>query len=86
MVCLSGYNYEVLLKNTTLEECEKLIMENSEDVYLVPGGYKVRDLMLMGTVSPVGFSGSDIILKNETEEIERLRNQYKIDKNVKKIK
>lgn len=100
MVCLSEYNYEILLKNTTLKECEKFIMENSEDVYLVPGGYKVKELMLMGTASPVGFSGSNIIfqftkpcfglfvikLKNETEEIKRLSNQYKKDKNVKKIK
>jgi hypothetical protein len=100
MVCLSEYNYEILLKNTTLKECEKFIMKNSENVYLVPGGYKVKELMLMGTASPVGVSGSDIIfqftkpcfglfvikLKNETEEIKRLSNQYKKDKNVKKIK
>jgi|GEM_PF-341071 len=100
MVCLSEYDYEVLLKNTTIKECESFIIKNSEEVYLVPGGYKVKELLLMGTAASVGFSGNDIIfqftkpcfglfvvkLKNETEEIERLRNQYKKDKNVKKIK
>ena len=100
MVCLSGYDYEVLLKNTTLKECENFIMENSEEVYLVPGGYKVRELMLMGKVAPVGFLGDDIIfqftkpcfgffvikLKDEIEETKRLKSQYKEDKNVKKIK
>ncbi|HWQ45037.1 MAG TPA: DUF1894 domain-containing protein, partial [Methanosarcina barkeri] len=100
MVCLSGYNYEILLKNTTLKECENCIKELSESVYLVPGGYKVKGFILIGTTSPVGFSGNDIIfqftkpclgffvikLKNETEEIKKLRERYKKDKNVKKIK
>lgn len=100
MACLREYDFEILLKNTTLQECESFIKDNTEDTYLVPGGYKVKGITLLGTTSPVGFSGNDIIfrytkcclgffalrLKNETEEIKRLREQYKKDKNVKRIK
>ena len=97
---LGDYDFEILLKNTTLQECESFIKDNSEDMYLVPGGYKVKGIILLGTTSPVGFSGNDIIfqytkpcfgffvlkLEGEVEEIRRLREQYKKDKNVKKIK
>ncbi len=100
MTCLREYRYEILLKNTTLKECEDYIKGYSEDVYLAPGGYKVKGITLLGTTSPVGFSGDDIIfrftkscfgffvikLKNEAEEVKKLRGQYKKDKNVKKIK
>lgn len=100
MVCLSGYNIEILLKNATLKECENLIKEHSEETYLVPGGYKVKGIFLLGTDIPVGFSENDIIfqyikpcfglfvirIKNEAEEIKKLREQYKKDKKVKKIK
>lgn len=100
MVCLREYRYEILLKNVTLKECEDYVKEHSEDVYLVPGGYKVRGITLFGMTSPVGFLGNDIIfrhtkscfgffvlkLENEAEEIKKLRDQYKKDKNVKRIK
>jgi len=100
MVCISEMKYEILLKNATLKECEKTVMNNSEEAYLVPGGYKVKDLPLMGKMSPVGFSGNDIIfqytkpcigffvlrLRNESEEVKKLKAQYSKDKNVKKIK
>lgn len=100
MTCLREYRYEILLKNTTLKECEDYIKGHSEDVYLAPGGYKVKGITLLGTTSPVGFSGDDITfrftkscfgffvikLKNEAEEVKKLRGQYKKDKNVKKIK
>lgn len=93
-------DYEILLKNATLKECEKTVKDYSEEAYLVPGGYKVKELPLMGKVAPVGFSGSDIIfqytkpcigffvlkLRNEAEEIKKLKAQYSKDKNVKKIK
>jgi hypothetical protein len=100
MTCLREYRYEILLKNATLKECEGYIKECSEEVYLVPGGYKVKSILLLGTTAPVGFSGNDIVfqltkpcfgffvikLKNETEEIKKLKDLYKKDKNVKKIK
>jgi len=100
MACLRGYDFEILLKNTTLQECESFIKDNSKDMYLVPGGYKVKGITLLGTTSPVGFLGNDIIfqyikpcfgffvlkLPDEAEEIRRLHEQYKNDKNVKKIK
>jgi len=100
MACLREYRYEILLKNITLKECENYIKGYSEDVYLVPGGYKVKGITLLGMASPVGFSGNNIVfqltkpcfgffvikLGNEAEEIKRLREEYKKDKNVKKIK
>lgn len=100
MVCLSEFDYEILLKNATLKECENLIKEHSEEVYLVPGGYNVKGIFLLGTAIPVGFSGDAILfqfikpcfglfvirMKNESEEIKKLREQYKKDKGVKKIK
>lgn len=100
MVCLSDLDFELLLKNATLKECEKAVMDNSEEAYLVPGGYKVKDLPLMGKAAPVGFSGDDIIfqytkpcfgffvlrLRDESEEVKKLKAQYSKDKKVKKIK
>ncbi len=97
---LEDYDFEILLKNTTLQECESFIEDNSENMYLVPGGYKIKDITLLGKTSPVGFLGNNIIfrytkscfgffvlkLKDQAEEIRRLREQYKKDKNVKKIK
>lgn len=100
MVCLSEYKFEILLKNATPKECEDLVRERSEEVYLVPGGYTVKGIILMGASVPVGFSGDALIfqfikpcfglfvirMKNESEEIKKLRDQYKKDKKVKKIK
>ncbi|MDY9927627.1 DUF1894 domain-containing protein [Methanosarcina sp.] len=100
MVCLSEFDYEILLKNATPKECENLIKEHSEEVYLVPGGYNVKGIFLLGTAIPVGFSGDAILfqfikpcfglfvirMKNESEEIKNLREQYKKDKDVRKIK
>ncbi len=99
MACMRELDFEILLKNTTLKECENIIKECCEDVYLVPGGYKVKGVTLLGAVSPVGFSGKNIIfrftkpcfgffvlrLKSDKEEIKELRDQYKKDKEVKKI-
>jgi len=97
---LGDYNFEILLKNKTLKECESFIKNYTEDMYLLPGGYKVKGVTLLGTTSPVGFLGDVIIfqytkpcfgffvlkLPDEAEEIRRLREQYKKDKSVKKIK
>jgi hypothetical protein len=100
MACLREYNFEILLKNTTLQECESYIKDHTEEAYLVPGGYKIKGVTLLGTTSTVGFSGNDIIfrhtkpcfgffalrLKNEWDEIKRLRDQYIKDINVVRIK
>lgn len=97
---LGDYNFEILLKNSTPQKCESFVKDFVEEMYLVPGGYKVKDITLLGKASPVGFLGNDLIfqyvkpcygffvlkLPDETEEIRRLREQYKKDKNVKKIK
>jgi hypothetical protein len=97
---LGDYDFEILLKNTTSKECESFIKDNSEDMCIVPGGYNVKGITLLGTTSPVGFSGNNIVfqyikpcfgffvlkLEGEAEEIRRLREQYKKDKNVKKTK
>lgn len=100
MACLREYRYEILLKNTTPRECEDYVKGHTEEVYLVPGGYKVKGITLLGMTSPVGFSGNGIIfqfikpcfgffvlkLENEDEEVKKLRDQYKKDENVKRIK
>lgn len=100
MVCLKEYDFEILLKNATLKECENFVVEHSDDAYLIPGGYKVKGILLLGTDIPVGFSGNEIIfrfikpcfglfiirMKIEVEEIKELKDQYKKDKNVRKIK
>jgi hypothetical protein len=95
-------NLKILLENKTLKECNDFMKNNSEEMYLVPGGYEVKGITLFGVVSSVGFSGNDIIfrymeptsvyffsvfkLEDEAEEIRKLREQYKTDTNVKKIK
>lgn len=100
MVCLSEYDFDILLKNATLKECETLVKESSEEVYLVPGGYKIKGIILMGATVPVGFSGNDIIfqfikpcfglfvirMKIEIKEIKEIKEQYKKDKKVNRIK
>lgn len=100
MVCLSEYNFEILLKNATPKECENFVKELSEEAYLIPGGYTIKGIILMGATVPVGFSGDNILfqyikpcfglfvirMKNEAEEIKKLREQYKKDKQVKRIK
>jgi len=100
MVCLSEYKLEVLLKNAAPKECENFIREHSEEMYLVPGGFTIKGIFLLGTAIPVGFSGDAILfqfikpcfglfvirMKNESEEIKKLKEQYKKDKSVKKIK
>jgi hypothetical protein len=100
MACLREYRYEILLKNATPRECEDYVKGHTQEVYLVPGGYKVKGITLLGMTSPVGFSGSEIIfqfikpcfgffvlkLENEADEIKKLRDQYRKDKNVKRIK
>jgi hypothetical protein len=55
---LGDYDFEILLKNTTLKECESFINDNSEEVYLVPGRYTVKGITLLGTTAPVGFLGN----------------------------
>jgi hypothetical protein len=83
MACLREYKYEILLKNATSRECEDYIKGHTQDAYLVPGGYKIKSIILIGVTSPVGFSESEIIfqfikpcfgffvlkLENEVEEI-----------------
>ncbi len=42
---LGDYDFEILLKNNTLPECKSFIKDYVEDMYLVPGGYKVKDIL-----------------------------------------
>jgi hypothetical protein len=57
---LGDFDFKILLKNTTLQECESFIKDNSKDMYLVPGEYKVKDITLLGTTSLVSFLRNDI--------------------------
>ena len=88
MVCLNDLNYEILLKDATPAECEKLIRDVCEEVYFVPAGYKIYDIPLIGSeYIPVGTRGSSIVfrfikpctglfvleVKDAQDEIDRLR-------------
>lgn len=92
---------KTLLEKKTLKECEDFIKNNSEELYLVPPGYEVNGIILFGVRSSVGFSGNDILIRyleptsiyfnvykfeDEAEEIRKLREQYKTDKRVERIK
>ncbi len=88
MACINDIPYEILLKGVTLEECESFINQQCDEVYHVPGGYKLRGIMLRGGATiPIGVCGKDIIfqyikpcsglfvlkLEDAEDEIERLR-------------
>ena len=57
MVCLREYDFDILQKNTTLQECESFIKDLTEDTYLVPGGYKVKGVTLWVQLPPLASQG-----------------------------
>lgn len=97
MACISDLPYEIVLSGVTPGQSEKYIKENSDEVFYVPGGYKLLGVTLRGSSAiPVGIKDSDIIfqfvkpcsglfvlrIRNEPEEVKRLRS----DKNVRSKK
>jgi hypothetical protein len=92
MACINDIPHEILLSGATLKECEKFIRENSDELYHVKGGYKIFDVLLMGSKPiPIGVKGSTVffvftkpcfglfVLKVEDAgaEIKRLRSSAK---------
>ncbi|WP_406659942.1 DUF1894 domain-containing protein [Methanolobus sp. ZRKC3] len=63
MACINDIPYEILLKGGSPTECENLIRENSDEVYYVKGGYKLRGVTLSGEVVPIGIKGNDIFFQ-----------------------
>lgn len=93
MTCIKDISYEILLSSVTPAQSEKYVRDNSDEVFYVPGGYKVRGVPLVGGDSiPVGIKGDDLIfqfvkpcsglfvlmIKDAQDEIERLRSDKSV--------
>jgi hypothetical protein len=44
MVCIQNLEISIIGNEMTLLECEELILEKSDEVWLVPGGYELLGL------------------------------------------
>lgn len=62
MGCIDEMNYEILLSKATYRECSAFVRANYDDVYIVPPGYHMFDVFIIG-VPPiyVGVDGDNII-------------------------
>ncbi|MDR2944189.1 MAG: DUF1894 domain-containing protein [Methanosarcinales archaeon] len=64
MVCIKNLEVVIIDSEMTLSECEELILEKSDDVWLVPGGYELLGVLLKGARPfPVGVSGNDLFFQ-----------------------
>ncbi|MGB3907300.1 MAG: DUF1894 domain-containing protein [Methanomethylovorans sp.] len=62
--CTKDIPYEILVRGVTLSQSEKYIKENSDRVFHVPGGYKIKGMNLIGSDKiPVGVKGKDLIFQ-----------------------
>ncbi|MGP8321159.1 MAG: DUF1894 domain-containing protein [Methanosarcinaceae archaeon] len=92
MSCINEITDEIMLSNATPKQCEDFVKKNTDEMFNVPAGYKVRGVALMGkNTIPVGISGSDIIfqfvkpcrgfyvlkIKDAQDEIDRLHAKFK---------
>lgn len=93
MACISDLPYEIVLSGVTPGQSEKYIKEKSDEVFYVPGGYKLLGVVLRGgSEIPVGVKGSDLLfqyvkpcsglfvlrIRDEPDEINRLRSDKKV--------
>ena len=99
MVCIKNLNVIIIGSEMTLSECEETIMENSDEVWHIPGGYELLGLMLRGARPfPIGIKGNDLFFQyvkpcfgifalqiEECKEIENLRNDF-LKNGFKKVK
>jgi hypothetical protein len=61
MSCINDIPYEIILKGVSPKECEEFIVQNSDETYHVPAGYKIRGVMLKGAKTvPIGIKGNSI--------------------------
>ena len=92
MSCINEITDEILLSNATPKQCEEFVKNNTDEMYYVTAGYKIRGVALLGKDTiPVGISGSDFIfqfvkpcrgfyvlkIKDAQDEIEKLRASFK---------
>ena len=64
MSCIDEIPYEILLSRATPKQCEEFVKKNTDEMYHVPGGYKISGVPLVGgNAIPVGISGSDLIFQ-----------------------
>ena len=92
MSCIDEIPYEILLSRATPKQCEEFVKKNTDEMYHVPGGYKISGVPLVGgNEIPVGVSGSNLIfqfvkpcsglyvlkIKDAQDEIERVRTGFK---------
>ncbi|WNY26419.1 DUF1894 domain-containing protein [Methanolapillus ohkumae] len=64
MVCIKNTNCIIIGNEMTLSDCKKLITDVSDEVYLIPGGYQIKGIMLKGSRPfPVGFSGGNLFFQ-----------------------
>ncbi len=63
MACIEELNYEILLGNSTYQECTGYIKANFNEIYYVMPGYRIFDLHLIGIPPiPVGVDAENIVL------------------------
>lgn len=92
MSCVNEITDEILLSNATPKQCEEFVKNNTDEMYYVTAGYKIRGVALLGKDTiPVGISGLDFIfqfvkpcrgfyvlkIKDAQDEIEMLRASFK---------
>jgi hypothetical protein len=60
--CIEQIKYEMLLSNVTFKQCSAFIRSNYDETYIIPPGYRIFDVFIIG-VPPiyVGVSGDNII-------------------------
>ncbi|WP_340819254.1 DUF1894 domain-containing protein [Methanolobus sp. WCC4] len=63
MACINDLPFEILLKGGTPAQCEEMIRERSDEMYHVPGGYRLRGVALMGDDVPVGVKGDVVFFQ-----------------------
>jgi Uncharacterized protein conserved in archaea len=64
MVCIKNLEVVIIGSEMTLSECEELILEKSDETWLVPGGYELLGVLLKGARPfPVGIKGNDLFFQ-----------------------
>ena len=91
MVCIRDTPCEIVAKDLTPAACLSLISDASDEVYMVPGGYRLGKIVLSGSIPfPVGVAGDTLYfqfvkpcfgifamkIENGREEIDALRSAY----------
>jgi len=90
MGCLNNLPYEIILSNASFRECRDYIRSNYSEFYIIPPGYKIFDVYVIG-VPPIyaGVDGESVVfpytkpchgtflvkVPSAPEEVKRLRKQ-----------